>query len=356
MRLSTFAVPHSSGPDHDIEVIDAVIERSLRADEGGFAGVYLPEHHFTSYAPYSSNFMLASYLAPQFRQAHLGLSVAVVGLHHPARLAEQANLLDVLTRGRFVLGLGTGGIHMESLGFGLEAEEMGPQFDKNFEVVEQLWAKEFDDEPVTFDVGHYRGTLHQRIMPTSYRRPHPIVKLATFHEDRLLRAAAKGWAVFTTPQMMATYRDALAAAGHDEATTEIALRWSCVGGSIHVAETDQQAYQEVAEGNRLRAEGGRLATIGKPHFGMPNPWPIDPTSAAPVLPPRAAPDSPEGINAVLHGSPETVIAKLKELEALSGAREAVFEFDWGINTPERRAAIDRSLQLLIDEVLPHFAA
>ncbi len=350
MRLSTFSVAHSLGPDHDVEVIDAIVERSLMADEGGFACVYLPEHHFTSYAPYSSNFMLASYLAPQFRQAHLGLSVAVVGLHHPARLAEQANLLDVLTRGRFVMGLGSGGIHAEAYGFGFEAQEMGPQFDRNIDAVEQLWAKAPDDPPVEFDTGAYKGVLHQRIMPAPYRRRRPILKLATFKPDRLLEAARRGWAVFTFPPAMATYRAALAEAGHPDEVVADCLRWSAIGGAIHVAETDAQAYEEVRVANASRAAARRHSYHG---FGYPQPWPPDPNR--PPLPPRVDDDSPEGIATVIHGSPETVVARLRQLEEESGAQEAVYEIDWGFNDKTRSETIKRSLQLLIDEVVPHFS-
>ena len=107
MRFSIVHFPRSWDAAQDEAVIDGTIEHSLAADALGFKGVFFPEHHFHGYAPTgSAPFQIASYIAPQLKQAWLGMAVVVVPLHHPVHLVEQMNLLDHLAKGRVLYGVG----------------------------------------------------------------------------------------------------------------------------------------------------------------------------------------------------------------------------------------------------------
>ena len=74
-----------------------------------FLSVCLTEHHFTGYNTYGNPFVFGAFLAGQLTNLHVVLSVAVPGLQNPMNFAEGCNLLDMLTKGRCVIGVGTGG-------------------------------------------------------------------------------------------------------------------------------------------------------------------------------------------------------------------------------------------------------
>ena len=109
MRFSVFLVGRSTAPEQDRRIIQDMAEHAREAEDLGYDAVFMPDHHFTGYAPMSSDpFMFAAYLAAQLRRVHFGMSVTTVPLHHPVRFAERVNLLDQLTGGRLLVGIGSG--------------------------------------------------------------------------------------------------------------------------------------------------------------------------------------------------------------------------------------------------------
>ncbi len=347
MRFSTFHTPITPGPEYDTQVIDALLERIQIADEGGFACIYGPEHHFDDYTAYGNNFVLMPYLAGQLTQAYVGFSICVVPMHHPARLAEMANLLDQLAKGKFIFGLGGGGIPLESAGFGLETADQADLHDEVFEVVMQLWDKKPEDPPIDFEVRDlYRGKLVQRIMPRAYRPEGPIIKLAGVSPDRIDKAAKYGWAAFAFPPMLPVLKQKYVEYGHSPETIERALQWTSAGGNVHVAETDEQARAELRTALVDRARWvGEQKALEEQHI---NSWMhLKPGMVAPAY------DSDEYLDRVIHGSPETVIEKLKPFADM-GFSEYVMELDLSISTPERQENTKRAFQLFADEIVPFF--
>ncbi len=344
MRISTFHVPISPAADLDTRTIDTLIDRILYLDENGLCCAYLPEHHFDDYCPYSNNFMLASYLAPQVKQSWLGFSVAVAPLNHPARLAEQINLLHQLTKGRAVFGIGSGGIPLESAGLGVSVMNQSAQTDANLEIVERLWAKSPDDEPIEFKTDYYHGRLVQRVMPAPYAPAPRVLKLAALSPKRIEQAASRAWPAFLIPFQYKQYRDALDRYDHPPEVRALAEKWTSVQSQFHVAETDEQAKAEVMEAlsSRQRWLDKQLAL--QERYDLPN---------APSEMPAIRYDSEIGLAITIYGSPETVVRRLKEMEAM-GCAEIVMETDFGIHDERRVEVMKRSTQLLAEEVLPHF--
>ncbi len=350
MRFSTFHVPITPGPDADAAVVDALIERIFIADEGGFACIYGPEHHFDNYTTYGNNFMLMAYLAPQMKQAYVGTSLVVVPMHHPARLAEQANLLDLLSKGRFILGIGGGGIPLESAGFNLHTADQYDIHTENFDVVVDLWNKKPEDPPIEFEVRDlYKGTLYQRIMPAPHRPDGPLVKLAITSPDRIDRAARNGWAAFAGGPMALMYKKALIDCGHSPEKIDELLTWTSGTATLHVAETDAQAREEMLGQLRTRTDWVQgeyaleEATVNQwmrlKHEGFG----------------RAPARDEDLLGRAIYGTPETVIEKLKPMADM-GTREVLLMMDNGIQTPERMAEHKRCMELFTQEVVPFFDA
>lgn len=342
MRLSLFSVPISGGPDSDRAIIFDVIDRAALADSLGFFCLYYPEHHFDDYCPWADNMLLVAHLAATVRRAHLGLSIAIAPFHHPVALAERAALMSQLTDGKFILGVGSGGVPLESTGMGFDPATQGEELESIVVAVEKLWAKRPADPPVDFSTRRYAGKVVQRIMPASAGSP-PVIKLACVRPDRALLAATKGWAVFTGEKIAPVYVRALLDAGHAEETVARCLAFSSISvGPMHVAETDTRARAELIAALQTRQQWLDRQKILETRHNLGNPLMVP----APDYASEAYLSS-----RCLYGSPATVLARMRSLARL-GFGEILGESDVGLNTPERMAAVRRSITMLGQEVIP----
>src|SRR3954462_3767187 len=101
------------------------------AEPLGFESIWSVEHHFTSYTMSPDVLQLLTYLAA--RPPHIKLSSMVVVLpwHDPVRVAEQLSVLDIVSGGRVVLGVGRGLGRVEFEGFRVPMGEARDRFDES---------------------------------------------------------------------------------------------------------------------------------------------------------------------------------------------------------------------------------
>lgn len=265
MRFSTFLNARSMAPEEDRALILNLVDHAVRAEELGFEAVFLPDHHFNGYMPVASDpMMFASYLAAKLKTMHFGFSVTSVPLHSPVRFAERINILDQLTEGRLLVGVGSGTTPEEMIGFGVNYKESSAISDGNLAIAEQLWAKTLESPAVTFENGPYKGEVLQRIAPAPYTKGHARLMPVAMKEASARRAAEHGWPAFipafTPPKIGGTepllhvtkyfkiYKDLLLAAGHDQAVIDSALSWTThTYQCVHLAESEDQAREELIE-------------------------------------------------------------------------------------------------------------
>lgn len=101
----------------DADVYKLELGLAARAEEAGFDSVWSSEHHFTDYQLTSQQSMVLSWLAGQTERIKLGTFVTVLPWHDPLRVAESFSVLDHLSGGRAILGLGRGLGQKEFVGF-----------------------------------------------------------------------------------------------------------------------------------------------------------------------------------------------------------------------------------------------
>src|SRR5437588_1896687 len=95
----------------------------VRADQLGFDYAWLAEHHFSDqYGIMPDVFVYAGYLAALTKKIKIATAVVTLPLANPVRVAENAAFVDILSGGRFVLGLGSGYRQYEFEGFGIDFE------------------------------------------------------------------------------------------------------------------------------------------------------------------------------------------------------------------------------------------
>jgi alkanesulfonate monooxygenase SsuD/methylene tetrahydromethanopterin reductase-like flavin-dependent oxidoreductase (luciferase family) len=358
MYFSMFLGPRVFTPTADMVTIDASVEQALEADEAGFAAIYVGEQHHNDYEPYSDPFTMGGYLAAQLKQAWIGTSVVPLVLNHPLRLIERMNLLDLLMRGRVMYGMSSGQPN-NGTAFGIH-EMGGPYraklFDQRLDLLLQAWAHQPADGALEFATEAEQGTLEGRVMPYSYRVPHPLFAVATNTESKVAQAGERGFYVHLGPtdlegvrHLAGVYRDGLRAGGADDTTIEARMRWFIHTKWIIVAETDDEAWESAQQQFGMavhflpwltkdeRFEGKSLRELHD----------MDP---GPFAPSFGMPESPAAWTQRCHivGSPETVAA---ELQAYEQAGVPHIHGRWLMSNMGIEAG-RRSFRLFADEVMP----
>jgi alkanesulfonate monooxygenase SsuD/methylene tetrahydromethanopterin reductase-like flavin-dependent oxidoreductase (luciferase family) len=121
-----FQNPGKARSDYD------VYQQELRladlAEPLGFESVWGVEHHFTDYTMCPDVLQFLTYVAGRTERVQLGSMVVVLPWHDPLRVAEQVAMLDAMSRGRLILGLGRGAGKVEFDGFRLSMDEARLRF------------------------------------------------------------------------------------------------------------------------------------------------------------------------------------------------------------------------------------
>jgi alkanesulfonate monooxygenase SsuD/methylene tetrahydromethanopterin reductase-like flavin-dependent oxidoreductase (luciferase family) len=152
----------------DRRVSDADVYRfelglAARAEAVGFDSVWVSEHHFSDYQLTSQQEMVLSWLAGQTTRLRLGTFVTVLPWHDPARVAESFSVLDHLSGGRAILGLGRGLGQKEFVGFRVPMGESRRRFREYSEALL---------DALETGVLEYDGELYQQ--PRVEIRPDPL--------------------------------------------------------------------------------------------------------------------------------------------------------------------------------------
>ena len=351
MRFSLYLNPQTSGPQDDHDIIEACAEGARAADQAGFAGVCLTHHHFSDYNTYSDPFMFGSYLAGQMKQAWILLTVAVAPLLNPLNLVERANLLDQLLSGKLVIGIGSGGSPLEFEGLGRDPEQRSKISAEVMEVAMRAWEHKPGDAPLAYQTTHDSGTMRGRIMPSSFRRPRPILARAGLNETAWREAGEKGMPLLFgrvgaegAKQVMSTYLAALESAGHDAATVRICRDWTVMQKTVLLGATDDEALAAID------APLGTLQRLSAAAFGAANDKQRQQVTGIAGNDPAAFKKAfVEG--ATIVGSPATFIDRLHEYED-AGVEHIALHMSFGYL--ERRVA-RRTFDLFVDKVMPRFS-
>src|SRR5579863_9818473 len=110
-------------------------DRQFRAEELGFESVWVTEHHFDDYSVSPDPCQVLSFIAGRTTKVKLGSMVIVVPWHDPVRLTEQISLLDHVSGGRYILGVGRGLARREFEGLRIDQNQGRQRFDEYAKLV-----------------------------------------------------------------------------------------------------------------------------------------------------------------------------------------------------------------------------
>ncbi len=306
------------------------------AEEHGFSSVWWPEAHGVAYNTPSPMLSLAA-VASHTSRITLGTGVIIASQYNPVRIAEEAAMLDVISNGRFILGV--------AIGYRpYDFELLKAQVTKRGALLEELipfWKALWSRDDVDFD-GSYLQYENASIQPKPITPGGPPVYIGGYGDLTLKRAAtlADGWlpggAAPKTGlrEMFRKYRDNLESAGTPPAGDNVVL-----GRTVVVGETREEAAR-IADGfllSHYKAYAGRLK---HPIVSAEDPDRLD--SASDV-----------GQDRFIIGSPDDVISGLREYSEEFGVDHIICGLASG-GPPH--AQVMKQLKLLAKEVIPALAS
>ena len=224
-----------------MEDAHGVVDLAVRAEELGYESVWASEHVFNvSYVydrignrPYYEPLTMLTYVAANTNSIGLGTSVLVLPYHNPIRLAKVAATLDVLSKGRLMLGVGVGVIEEELEAMGSSFEDRGAISDETIAIMKELWTKE---DP-SFQ-GKYHRFTGMKFTPKPVQKPHIPIVIGGTSRAAIRRAARSGTTWHPTalaPEALAEGMDYLkeqaVKAGRDP--SDISVSVSAAIGSTH---------------------------------------------------------------------------------------------------------------------------
>jgi alkanesulfonate monooxygenase SsuD/methylene tetrahydromethanopterin reductase-like flavin-dependent oxidoreductase (luciferase family) len=114
----------------DAEKFRAETQLAIEAEAMGFDYVGPVEHHFTDYAACPDPFQMLAYVAAKTKRIELITAAVILPWNNPLRVVEQALMLDILSEGRLLLGMGRGAARREFRSFGVELKDSREMFDE----------------------------------------------------------------------------------------------------------------------------------------------------------------------------------------------------------------------------------
>jgi probable F420-dependent oxidoreductase len=194
------AIKNFVGPTETVD-IDALYAYAQRAEALGFESLWAWDHVILGVEP-SFPILDAvgtlTAIAARTTKIKLGTGVLVLPLRNPTVAAKSLGTLDVISRGRLILGVAAGWYAREFDAVGVPFKQRGRLFERNFEILTKLWTQ----DRVTLQADEFN--LREAVMvPKTAQRPRPPILIGGYVDAVLKRVAtrADGWLTyFYTPE------------------------------------------------------------------------------------------------------------------------------------------------------------
>tara|TARA_Y100000758_G_scaffold13117_1_gene9605 strand:+ start:312 stop:1385 length:1074 start_codon:yes stop_codon:yes gene_type:complete len=179
----------------DLEVYQNELKLADLAEPLGFDSIWGVEHHFTDYTMCPDVLQFLSYMAGRTERVQLGSMVVVLPWHDPMRIAEQFSVLDHLSGGRAIIGVGRGLGRVEFEGFRLDMSESRTRFAESAKMLV---------DALENGVAEFDGELIKQpkvdIRPKPYKSFHGRTYAAAVSPESSLALAQLGLGILIIPQ------------------------------------------------------------------------------------------------------------------------------------------------------------
>ena len=246
MKFGIFLAPfHQLGEDPTL-ALERDLELIQWLDYLGFDEAWVGEHHSAGWELITSPEVFIGIAAERTRHIKLGTGVISLPYHHPLMVANRMVLLDHITRGRVMLGVGPGALVTDALMLGIEPNTLRPRMEEAMGVIVRLFT---ETEPINHQSDWFQlrnARLHLR----PYTQPHmPLAVAAAGSPSGMVLAGKFGLSVLSVaiPRGEESLREfwgiaEQTAAEHGQTVSRDEWR---VVLHVHLAETRERALAEV---------------------------------------------------------------------------------------------------------------
>jgi limonene 1,2-monooxygenase len=340
-RFGAFMAPFHSPSDHPTLALERDMELLVRLDDLAYDEAWVGEHHSAGWEYLSSPELFLAVAAERTRHIKLGTGVVSLPYHHPMLVAERMALLDNLTRGRVMFGVGPGALVTDALMFGVDPTRTRPMMEESLAVIIRLFT---ETEP--FSVQSDWFTLRDAVLQVRpLSQPYMPLAVASMQSPAGPALAGKYGAGLLSIGLFSGFRGAVdlkaqwavaeesaAAAGRTVSRDE----WRLVV-NVHLADTRREALAQIHDRATAWLTGYQRDVLSRP---LPDGVPEE----------RAVEALVDSGNWIV-GTPDDCIAAIERLEELSGGFGGLLVMvqDWA--TREQQF---RSYELLARYVMPRY--
>ena len=252
MQFGVFIPPHhvptnynpTLALQHDIEIVKLL-------DTIGYDEAWFGEHHSGGVELINDPMLFIAHVAPQTRNLRLGTGVVSLPYHNPLWVADKLALLDHLTRGRVILGVGPGALASDAAMIGIQPSEQRDALDFDMDVLMHLITS---DEPISVETSRYK-LVEARLQLDFYQDPHPPIVAAAVVSPSGPRIAGKhglglisiGATMKAGVDVLAMHWDVLEARAKEFNQKADRDAWRIVN-IMHLAKTKDQAIKDIQYG------------------------------------------------------------------------------------------------------------
>lgn len=248
MRMSIFSVQdHYPSQSRTVpELYEQILVQAELADTLGYDTFWVAEHHFHEYGAVPNPAVMLASIAQRTKRLRLGTAISILTFHNPLTVAETYAMVDILSGGRMMYGVGSGYLAHEFEGYAVDPAEKRERFDETLASVKQLLSGERSSY-----AGKYRNFTDVKLNIEPIQKPIPIF-VAVLRKEVAYYIGKQGNNLLCVPyasvekfediaDIVSEFRRGRAESGvpANDDSLVVALH-------THVAESDQKA-REVAE-------------------------------------------------------------------------------------------------------------
>ncbi|EKS08115.1 LLM class flavin-dependent oxidoreductase [Leptospira santarosai] len=328
------------------------LEIALKAEELGYDDLWVLEHHFTEYGLCSDAMLMSGYLLGMTSRIKVGTAIVVAPLVHPVRLVEQVNLLDQMSRGRFIAGFGRGFFPLDFQIYGVDVTQNHKMLQEWIEIMFKTWENNgrisWESDLIQFP--------EISVYPEKYTKPRPPVYVVGESPSTIEWAATVGIPIIMNiPQSieqvkakLETYDEIAEANNHDPSQIK-----HIISAVVHVADSKEQASHDIVknienwhdDAMKVAFSVDQLRKLPnyRFHFSQFQDAILNGESDASVIVKKALDISPIG-------TADDCIEAFEYLKRETGVEHYICGFE---GTLERNKILD-SMQRFSEEVIPKF--
>ena len=354
MKLGYFMMPiHDPRKDYHL-TLEEDTEAIIYADQLGFSEAWVGEHYSSRVEQIPSPLMFMANLIGRTQQIKFATGVTCMSQYHPAMVAGQAALFDHLSNGRFIMGIGPGGLPPDFELFGVMDNDRGEMMMESIDMILKIWASE---PPYRIEGKYWTTKIQDWVvddiglghMAKPLQDPHPPIAVSAMspYSGMMRLSAVRDWipisANFIGDWSVKSHWETHVDESEKQGKEPNAANWR-VARSIYVGDTDAEAEQFV------RQPDGAFDYYYKYLFTI-----FDRADMKKAFVTRKDMDAGELTHErlrdelVIYGSPQTVTEKLLAFREEVGPFETLImtAHDW-----TDKAKLKRSMELMATEVIP----